>query len=211
MVGYSEKAVRNSFAAVKKEIEEVKARQSLMDAKLKNSFANFKSDVNSLKESVEGLKGGKDNFISLGHFNGKLEKINAAISAIRDDFSRKGDSLNDDLNGIRSELGWLKKERSSLAEIRSELKALNKARARNSHDFEKEIDSLRAELDVSSELKRLEKKISEPVVKEVVVEKPVVKEIVKEVIKEKPAKKGKKASKDKKGAFSKMIDFFAEE
>ena len=249
---YSE-ALRNSFAAVKRDIDEIKAGNSLIDTKLKNSFANFKRDVEDLRKSTEELKARKENSISVDYLNERLGKIDSSVEAIKneadskisdikDGFSKDIERLekDDKIEDIRSEFSndikRLEKDRiknvrkdfssdikrleknisenfeSDLKDIKSELKALDKARMKNGHIFEKAIDSLKDELDISSKLKKIEKRISKPVIKEVIKKEPVViKEIIKEkpVIKKVPVKTSKK--KEGKGMFTKIVDFFAED
>lgn len=184
-------ALRNSFAAVKRDINEIKARNSLIDIKLKNSFSNIKKDMGYLKKAVEEVKARREKFIEEDYLNERLSKIDSAIENIKNDYTKKleKDSLKD----------------FDLDSIKSQLKTLDEARIKNGYNFEKAIDSLKEELDIDSKLKELESKISKPVIKEVVIEKPVIKEVVKE----KKAKSPKK--KKEKGMFTKMIDFFAED
>ena len=238
---YSElydQALKNSFGAVKRDINEVKAKNSLIDERLKNSFSNIKRDMDSLKKSIEGIKAGKEKPIELDGFNDRLSRIESAVENINEEeinkinsridnlkkglgtigekgigadlFEIRVNKIESDIENIKNDfskdtgkLGISKDFESDLAMVKSELKALDEA-AINKEYFENEINSLKEELDVDSKLKKLENKISEPVIKEVVIEKPVIKEVIKKV----PVKTSKK--KGEKGAFTKMIDFFAE-
>ncbi len=290
---YSElydQTLKNSFAAIKKDINGIKARDSLIDEKLKNSFSNIKKDMGYLKKSIEELKAQKP--AEMDNLNGRLGRIESAVDGIKNDFSkdirklekddkakvtrkkfskdlkrlkktvyknfgssldtikselksldeagtRHGNDLREAIDSLKEELDVdsklekieerisndIKKSEknsskdfeSDLGSIKSQLKALDEA-AVSKGDFENAIDSLKEELDIDPKLKKIEERISKPVIKEVIKKEPVVikevikeKPIVKEVIKEKPVKVSKRAEKEKKGAFSKMIDFFAED
>lgn len=150
---YSElydKALRNSFAAVKRDIDEIKAGNSLIDEKMKRAFSNIKKDMGYLKESIEEIKEGKEKPID--GFDERLSRIESAVEAIKDDFSDDGKpDISKDFDSIKSQL-----------------KALDEA-AVSKDDIENAIGSLKDELD--SGLKELEGKISEPVIREVVKEK----------------------------------------
>lgn len=150
---YSElydQALRSSFAAVKRDINDVKAKNSLIDEKLKNSFSNIKKDMDYLKESIEELKARKP--IELDGFNERLSRIESAVEDIKNDYFKDTGEL--DISG-------------DLDSIKSQLKALDEA-AVSKGDIENAVNSLKDELDIDSKLKELEKKISKPVINEVV-------------------------------------------
>ena len=184
---YSElydKALRNSFVVVKKDINEIKAGNVLIDEKLKIAFFNIKSDMGYLKKSVEEIKAGEKKPIELDG-NGRLSRIESAVETIKKDLSK--DARKPDITRNLEDL--------DIDSIKSELKALDKARIESEHSFEKAIDSLKEELDIDSKFKKIEEKISKPAIKEIVMEKKA----------KAPKREGEK------GAFTKMIDFFAED
>jgi len=174
-------ALRNSFAAVKRDINEIKAGNSLIDEKLQRAFSNIKRDMGYLKKSVEEIKAGKEKPIELDGFNDRLGRIESSVESIKNDFSKDTGKLD-----ISRDL--------DIDNIKLQLKTLDEA-AVSKDELEDAVNSLKDELDIDSKFKKIEKKISEPVIKEVVIEKKV----------KAPKKKGEK------GTFTKMIDFFAED
>lgn len=160
----SELALKNSFTAVKKDIDEIKTMNFVINTMLRNSFSNIKKDMDFLKEGVAEIKVERESIIELEQLNDKLSKVESSIENIRADFS----------NGFEN----------NLINIRAELRSIDKARMNN--NFEEKIDSLRE--DVGLKLKKLEKKSFKPVIKEEPI-KVTVQEI--EEKKEIEGKKGK--------------------
>jgi len=230
---YSELDLKNSLDTVKKDIDELKIRNSLMDTKLKNSFFNIKRDMDFLKESIEKIKTEKEDFSNLEHLGDRLSKISSAIENIRNVFSKE--SKTGFFKDIKTVV--TKTPENNLKEIKTSLKDLEKARKSNSHNFESSIYSLKEDVnsklreletkipkpvtkdfensigslkeDIASELKNLEKKIPEQVTKEVIKEEVVKEEPIEVTVQEE--KKEVKEEKKGKNIFTKMIDFFAED
>jgi len=213
--------VNDRMSRVESSIEYLKRETDVSELRSKMGIAERLSrEVDDLKGQIKQLDFSRD-IAQL-----KKRSDNGAIDELRNELRelKKRNTGSEAIGELRNELKELQKQGSGLAEaeeLREELRGLEKARVREAHrldkvleelrrEWEASLEALREELDVSAELRKLEKRVSKPVVKEIVKEVPVEREVIREVVREKPSRKKAKKS-GEKGAFSKMIDFFAEE
>lgn len=159
---YDEKALRSSFAAVRRDIEEIKAKNAGIDNKLKGAFLKIREDMDFLKAEIGQIKGSKsDN--GFRHFEDRLEEIDAAIREIKErkpesrDFSGKLEEIEDRLSrnfedrlsAMREEIKYVGKAggKGDYQDIKKELgllqdKLAEKANANDFDDLREEVSSL---------------------------------------------------------------------
>ena len=212
-----EEKLRNSFANIKREMRELQAGLAVLQAKpAPDAAQKAEHALAELKQA--GTK--------------EISKLMSQFDAVKADVSRlQKNDLAADVGRLREEIGaidvsrdlkQLKKEfrkelDDELADIRSLVHGMEKGLGRMDSVAAQAAAAVKDEL--NEHIDALRKKLAEPVIREVIREKPVIREVVREVMKP-AAVKGRKSAQrpkeaegeeKKKGAFSKMIDFFAEE